>query len=156
MMINWENRWENAYPNIILSDSVIDDLKIDNRNIVLDLKDIGFAIKCNGKYYRSKSAQVIFDNCDNENVIIKRIHRKKKINGAIINVMDEIEINDFFTNISSRKWKFEVVEEYYSTMGGLFIGKIRQRKCSEWCLVKMQFKSMVYYWDKIDYSYTVN
>lgn len=155
-MINWENRWENAYPNIILSDSVIDDLKIDKRNIVLDLKGTGFAINCNGKFYRSKSAQVIFESCDSENVIIKRIHRNRKINGAIINLIDEIEINVFLTNISNRKWKFEVVEEYYSAMGGLFIGKIREEKCSEWCLVKMQFKSMVYYWDKIDYSYTVN
>ena len=155
-MIAWKNQRKNAYPNIILSDSVIDDLQINNGNIILNLRRLGFALNCDGKFYCAKSSQVVIEDCDIYNISVQFIYRKKKISGKTINVIKDIAVKEFINNISNQKWKYEIVEEYYSETGGLFIGRIREKKHSMWCYVKAQFENMVYYWNEIDYNYTVN
>ena len=121
-MIKWKNQQKNAYPDIILADSVIDNLRVDNKNIILNLERRGFAIKCNNGLYYTKSAQVIIEDCDIENILVRCIYKKKF--GKMINVVMDIGANELFYNISSKKWRYEIVEEYYSEMGVFFIGRI--------------------------------
>lgn len=92
------------------------------------------------------------NGCDIDNVSIQMICNKKRLGGKVVRVMQDVELDKFLENISIGKWKFEFVEEYYSQLGGLFVGMIKESKQSMWCYIKMQFASMTYFWDEIDYD----
>lgn len=149
--MNWKNQRENAYPSIILSDCFVDEIQINNKEVILKFLTCGFIIKENSKYYHTKSAQVIFEQCDIENISIQVVHNKK---GLFRNkrVLQDVDTAVFIENIVNGKWKYEIVEEYYSALGGLFVGRIRTAKATMWCGVKMQFQSIKYLWDEVDYE----
>lgn len=46
----------------------------------------------------------------------------------------------------------EIVEEYYSALGGLLVGQTRAAKATMWCCFKMQFENMRYLWDEEDHD----
>lgn len=149
--MNWKNQRENAYPSIILSDCFVDKIQITNKELILKFLTCGFIIQENSRYYHTKSAQVIFEQCDIENISIQIVYNKKRLfrHKRIIRDMDTAV---FVENIVSGKWKFEIVEEYYSALGGLLVGQIRTAKATMWCCFKMQFENMRYLWDEVDHE----
>ena len=152
--MNWKEQRENAYPDIILSDCLVDEIQVDDNDIILKFLEHGFVIRGNedSHYYRTKSAQVIVKECDIDNISIQLVYRKREVNGKVIHIIKDIELQTFFNNTLSKRWSYEITEEYYSALGGLFIGKIRESKKSMWCYIKMQFKNIVYMWDEVDYE----
>ena len=152
--MNWKEQRENAYPDIILSDCLVDEIQVDDNDIILKFLEHGFVIRDNedSHYYRTKSAQVIVKECDIDNISIQLVYRKREVNGKVIHIIKDIELQTFFNNTLSKRWSYEITEEYYSALGGLFIGKIRESKKSMWCYIKMQFKNIVYMWDEVDYE----
>lgn len=147
--MNWKNQRENAYPSIILSDCFVDEIQITNKELILKFLTCGFIIQENSRYYHTKSAQIIFEQCDIENISIQVVYNKKGLfrHKRIIRDMDTAV---FVENIVSEKWKFEIVEEYYSALGGLLVGQIRTAKATMWCCFRMQFENMRYLWDEVD------
>ena len=157
-MLNWQEQKKNAYPNIILSDCTIDEIYVDNHNIILQFIKQGFVIKdnVNSRYYRTKSAQVVIEECDIDNILVQYVHVKSRRGHRLIKVVKDIEFNVFLGNLLNHKWKYEIVEEYYSELGGLFIGKIKDAKNSMWCYMKLQYKDIIYFWDEINYEAFIN
>lgn len=152
--MNWKYQRDNAYPSIIFSDCFVDEIQIKNKEVILKFLTCGFIIKENSKYYHTKSAQVIFKQCDIENISIQVVHNKKGLFGNK-RVIQNVDTVVFIENIVNGKWKYEIVEEYYSALGGLFVGRIRMEKAAMWCCVEMQFESMRYLWDEVDYDVQV-
>lgn len=152
--MNWKEQKENAYPNIILSDCLVDEIQVNDKDIILKFLKHGFVIRDDGDahYYRTKSAQIILKECDIDNISIQLVYRKRGVNGKVIHIIKDIELRTFFNNILKKRWSYEIIEEYYSALGGLFIGKIRESKKSMWCYIKMQFKNIVYLWDEVNYE----
>lgn len=152
--MNWKEQRENAYPDIILSDCLVDEIQVDDNDIILKFLEHGFVIRDNedSHYYRTKSAQVIVKECDIDNISIQLVYRKREVNGKVIHIIKDIELQTFLNNILTKRWSYEITEEYYSALGGLFIGKIRESKKSMWCYIKMQFKNIVYMWDEVNYK----
>ena len=130
--MNWKEQRENAYPDIILSDCLVDEIQVDDNDIILKFLEHGFVIRDNedSHYYRTKSAQVIVKECDIDNISIQLVYRKREVNGKVIHIIKDIELQTFFNNTLSKRWSYEITEEYYSALGGLFIGKIRESKKS--------------------------
>lgn len=69
-----------------------------------------------------------------------------------IHIVKDIDLQVFLNHILTKKWSYEIVEEYYSALGGLYIGQIKELKKAMWCYIKMQFKNIVYLWDEVDYE----
>lgn len=149
--MNWKNQRENAYPSIILSDCFVDEIQINNNEIIFKFLTCGFVIKENSRYYHTKSALLIFEHCDIENISIQIIYIKKGLFGNK-RIIQDVDMAAFLDNILIGKWKYEIVEEYYSAMGGLFVGRIKTAKAKIWCGIKMQFQSIKYLWDEVDYE----
>lgn len=66
--------------------------------------------------------------------------------------MYKVEAKDFLVNINTGKWRLEIVEEFYSSGGGLYIVRIRGNENSFWCYLKLQFRNLVYLWNDIRYD----
>lgn len=128
--MNWKEQRENAYPNIILSDCLVDEIQVDDNDIILKFLKHGFVIKDveDSHYYRTKSAQIIMKECDIDNISIQLVYRKRGVNGKVIHIIKDIELQTFFNDILKKRWSCEIVEEYYSALGGLFIAQIRESK----------------------------
>lgn len=152
--MNWKEQRENAYSDIILSDCLVDEIQVDDNDIILKFLKHGFVIRDDkdSHYYRTKSAQIIVKECDIDNISIQLVNRKRGVNRKEIQIITNIELQTFLNNILTKRWSYEIVEEYYSELGGLFIGQITESKKSMWCYLRMQFKNIVYLWDEVDYE----
>lgn len=152
--MNWKEQRENAYPNIILSDCLVDEIQVNDKDIILKFLKHGFVIRDDEDlhYYRTKSAQIIMKECDIENISIQLVNRKRGVNRREIQFITDIELQTFLNHILSKRWNYEIVEEYYSALGGFFIGQITESKKSMWCYLKIQFKNIVYLWDEVNYE----
>ena len=73
-----------------------------------------------------------------------------------IHIVKDIDLPIFLNNILTKRWSYEIVEEYYSALGGMFIGRIIEAKKSMWCYLRMQFRNIVYLWDEVDYEAPYN
>lgn len=155
--MNWKKQRENAYPDIILSDCAVDKIQVSDKDIIVKFLKYGFVIREDGdsEYYHTKSAQIVIKECDINNISIQFVYRKRVMTGRIINMIKDVEPCVFMKNISRKKWEYEIVEEYYSELGGLFIGRIREAENSMWCYIKIQFKKIIYFWDEVDYDFRV-
>ena len=156
--MNWKEQRENAYPNIILADCHVDEIEVNDKDIILKFLEHGFVIRDDedSHYYRTKSAQTIVKECDIDNISIQLVYRKRGVSRKEIHIIKDIELQTFLKNIYKKKWSYEIVEEYYSALGGLFIGQIKELKKSMWCYIKMQFKNIVYLWDELNYEAPFN
>lgn len=85
---------------------------------------------------------MVFEQCDIGNISIQVVYNKKGLFGNKRVIQD---VNKAAFNISNGKWKYEICEEYYSSLGGLVVREIRIAKATMWCFVEMQFESMGVY-----------
>ena len=152
--MNWREQRENAYPNILLSDCSVDEIQVTEKDIIIKFLKHGFVIRDDGdsRYYRTKSAQIIVKECDINNISIQLVYRKRGVSRKEIHIVKDIDLPIFLNNILTKRWSYEIVEEYYSALGGLFIGQIKESKKAMWCYIKMQFKDIVYLWDEVNYE----
>ncbi|MCM1220981.1 MAG: hypothetical protein NC548_41495 [Lachnospiraceae bacterium] len=155
--MDWKKQRENAYPSIILSDCFVDEIRVNDKDIEVDFLRFGFIIKEteDSEYYHTKPAQIVMKDCDIDDISIQFVYRKKTVTGNISHIIKDIEPCVFLKDLSRKKWSYEIVEEYYSALGGLFIGKIHEAKNSMWCYIKIQFKNIIYYWNEVNYDFPV-
>lgn len=154
----WKEKQHNSYPDIILSDCLIVGIQIKNGKIIVDFSEYGFIKKDSksNKYFRTDGAQVVIEKCDIDNILIKEIRTNQLSEELYFDSTYDIKTIDFLENINTGKWKFEIVEEYYSTGGGLYIGQIRKKEDTFWCCIKISFKNLIYLWNDIKYEFPVN
>lgn len=147
-------RKRNKYPEIMLSDCIIKNIEIKGENIVANFDEYGFFIKDSekGKYYRTDSAQIVIKKCDMENIAIKEIRTQKLSEELFFDSIYDVEFKKCLTNINMGRWKFEIVEEFYSTRRALYIGQVREKDKSFWLCVKIQFEELLYLWNNIRYD----
>lgn len=153
--MEWKNQAINKYPDIICTDSVITDIQMDKGNVVVDFSKYGFFIKddCQKKYYRTDGAQIAIEGCDIDSIIIKEARTHQLSETIYFDSIYDIEVEDFQKNISGGRWKFEIVEEFYSTSGGLYIGQIRENETTFWCYIQIKFEKLIYFWNDLQYEY---
>lgn len=144
----------NKYPDIILSDCVITNIQVKGDEITINFSEYGFFKKDSqkNKYFRTDAAQIVFEQSDIDNICIKEIRTQRLSEDLYFDSMYDIDSPIFMENVNTGKWKFEIVEEFYSTGGALYIGKIRADDNSFWCHVKIQFKNLEYFWNEIRYD----
>ena len=132
---------ECKFPTISVSDSVIDNIQIVNSTITFRFNNNGFCVR-NAKdksYRRVSNAQFVLFNCAVENIdifILEETHifiRKKY-------VKKHLDFNSFTQNVNNKNWRFEVIQEYKSDVGGLFIGHILgMRKTHNLCYLRIDY-----------------
>ncbi len=151
----WKEKGINKYPDIILSDCLITNIQTKGSEVTIKFSEYGFVKKDSqrNKYYRTDAAQIVIEQCEIEDISIKEIRTQRLSEDLYFDSMYDVERKVFLENINAGKWKFEIVEEFYSTGGGLYIGQIRGDQHSFWCHVKLQFKNLVYFWNDIRYDY---
>lgn len=154
--MQWKEHVKNNYPHIMISDCLVDEIQLVNQDIILKFSTYGIIIsnKEKSNSYRTKEAQIVLENCDISNISIKYIRRQRKITG-VKNVVQDLEFNTFINNISKGVWKLEMVEEYYSVIGGMYIARIFSKRERFWCYIQINFKDISYYWNEIDYSQSI-
>lgn len=150
----WKERGINKYPEIILSDCLITNIEIEGENIVVNFDKYGFFIKDSekGRYYRTDSAQIVIKKCDMKNIVIKEIRTQKLSEELYFDSIYEVEGEIFIKKINMGRWKFEIVEEFYSTRRALYIGQVRENNKFFWLCVKLQFEELLYLWNDIRYD----
>lgn len=128
--MKWKEQRENAYPNIILSDCPVDEIQMNEKDIIIKFLKHGFVIRDDGdsRYYRTRSAQIIVKECDIDNISIQLVYRKRGVSRQEIHIVKDIDLQIFLNNILTKRWSYEIVEEYYSALGGMFIGRIIEAK----------------------------
>lgn len=99
--MNWKEQRENAYPDIILSDCLVDEIQVDDNDIIIKFLKHGIVIRDDkdSHYYRTKSAQIIVKECDIDNISIQLVYRKRGVNGKVIHIIKDIELQMFSENI---------------------------------------------------------
>lgn len=155
--MEWKEQGVNLYPDIILSDCTVSEIRINNTEMVLKFSDYGFIKKDrNNKYYRTDGAQVVIEGCDIESVSIKEIRTQQLCEEIYFDSMYDIETKTLFENVNMGKWRLEIVEEFYSTGGGIYIGQIRNEEDVFWFYIKMRYKKLIYLWNNVRYDFPVN
>lgn len=156
--MNWKEKALNKYPDIILSDCRISGIEVMGNDVKIDFSKDGFNIKSEKDkiYYHTGVSQIILENCDVENISIKLIKKNKISDESYIDILYDADLKDFYNKINLGNWKFVIVEEFYSTIGGIYIGRIRENKKSFWCFIKINFQNIVYLWNEIKFDYPVD
>ena len=151
------NKEKLNHSDIILSDCIVDGIEVNGHNILLKMNRTGIIIKeeKTSKYFRTKHAQVTFEECDIDNISIQLTNIICYLGKYEVAIIHNIKYDDFVQNISMGKWRFEIVEEFYSHLGGKFTGKLRMKKKSYWCNLNLCFENIAYFWNEIDYRYEV-
>lgn len=150
----WKNMASNKYPDIILHDCFIIGINMDNDNIVLNFSEYGFFVfdKEKGNSFRTNGAQIVIEGCVVEDISIEEERMQKLGEDVFYKTLYEIKTSDFFENINSKKWSFEIVEEFYASGAGFFTGRIGTKDDRFWCHIKIYFKNLVYHWNDICYD----
>lgn len=150
----WKEKGINKYPDIILSDCLITNIKVNESEVIINFSEYGFFKKddLQNKYFRTDAAQIVMQHCDIANISIKEIRTHHLSEELYFDSMYDVKAKVFLENINTEKWQFEIVEEYYSTGRGMYIGQIIENEKSFWCHVKVQFKNLVYFWNGIRYD----
>lgn len=150
----WKEKGVNKYPDIILSDCLITGIQVNGSDVIAKFSEYGFAKRdgIQNKYYRTDAAEIVIKQCDIANVSIKEVRTQHLSEELYFDSMYDVEPEIFLENINTGKWRFEIVEEFYSAGGGLYIGQIGKEEDSFWCHVKLQFKNLVYFWNEVRYD----
>lgn len=156
--MEWTKTAENVYPNIILSDCIVNSIQSANGHVIFHFIESGIIVKSDMDcgYYRTKAAQIQLEACNIDDITIKYVHKRKWKDDLETAIVKEIRWEEFSKKICNKKWQFEIVEEFYSATGGVFVGQVRKptKKC--WCMLKIYFHNIKYFWNEIDYSSRVD
>lgn len=159
----WKENGINKYPDVVLHDCLITNIEKKGEDIVVDFDRFdssdkyGFWIKDIEKniYYRTGSSQIVIKEYDIDYISIKEIRTQQLSEEHFFQTVSDIEPKKFIKKINKGKWKFEVVEEFYSINRLLYIGRIhvaKKHQKSFWCCIKLQFKELIYLWNEIRYD----
>jgi hypothetical protein len=105
---------------------------------------------------RTGEAEIHFTNADNNNEYDWNrvtISKDLQIFGKrLLTTQKEMSIRDFSTIFNSKKWRYEIIYEYYSQNGAIFTGIISAppRYCWTYgCQIELKYKDREYRWNKI-------
>lgn len=153
----WKERGINKYPEISLSDCIITNIEKSGDDIIVNFGEDGFIIKDLEKnaYYHTDPSQVIIRGCDIDNITIKEIRTQQLSEELFYNSVYEIDAKSFLKKINKGKWELQMVYEFYSCSGALYIGHIQNKKKNQksfWCCIMLQFNELLYLWNNIRYD----
>lgn len=154
MKMKENNQGIDLYPNVILSDCVITKISLNDIGVVVGFSAYGFIKKeDDNKYYRTDGAEIVIEGLDMDNISIKEIRTQQLSEELYFDSMYDISTKDFCEKINSKEWKFEVVEEFYSTGGAMYIGQIRNGNKPFWCYIKIRYTNLRYLWNNVRYDW---
>ena len=145
-MIDIVRKRECVYPAISISDSVIEDIQITDKTIAFGFDKWGYWVRNHESenYHRVSNAQLLLFECDLDSIDVFLV----EMTGVLFKrkyVERVIDFNTFMDNINNKKWKFEVIQEYKSDVGGMFFGCVREmgrRYCR--CYLEVLYKQYGY------------
>lgn len=144
----------NLYPNVILSDSVIQQIVVNNCDLEISFSEYGFVKKePDDNYYRVEDSKLIVRGCSFDDISIKELRTLKVSDEFFFESAYDLDKKVFLEQINSGSWNFEVVEEFYATGKGLFIGQIHSDSEVFWCCVKVRYKDLMYQWGNIRHDW---
>ena len=153
----WKEKGYNLYPDIILSDCTVSEIQVKDNGLVLIFSDYGFIKKdMDNKYYRTEGAEIVIEGYNNEELFIKEIRTHQLSEEIFFDSMNDIEFEKLLRNVNSGKWKLEIVEEFYSTGGGVYICQIRDEEDCFWIYIKMRYRNLIYLWNSIRHDWSIN
>lgn len=147
-----QNSGINMYPDIILSDSTIQKIVVNNADIDLIFNKKGFVKKAeDGRYYRTEDAKVTIRGCDVENISMKEVRTHKASEDFYFESAYYLDKNIFLEKINASAWRFEVVHEFYAVGArrGFFMGQIHADNENFWCHIMIDYKDLLYQWGDI-------
>ena len=153
----WEFSSKNSYPNIILHDCIMEKIRIENHDIVFEFDDSGFWVGKDhpqnqfGEILRTDKSEVRLTNIQ---FVFSSIHIHNELrfaNKLLLTKRDEISFDDFATKLTSGKWMFEFVDEYYGYNSAMFSGYIGKKKKPYFthAQIEIYYEESLYYWNKI-------
>lgn len=157
----WKESGTNKYPEVTLHDCMITNIEKSGDDIAVDFDKFdsygkyGFWLKDieTGRYYRTGFSQIVIKECDIDDITIKEIRTQRLSEKLYFDTVYDIEFNHFMKKINKGAWTFEIVYEFYSGIGALYIGQIHNKKHeSFWCCIKLNFKELCYFWNEIRYD----
>lgn len=116
---------ERKYPKISLTDSVINNIQIDNDTVTFMFDQYGFWVnnKEEAAFHRVAKASVYFVNCDIENINILLVEWIKDRF-----VATTLSFKTFLRKVNEKRWRFIVIREYLTDGGGIIYGCLHGRK----------------------------
>lgn len=155
--MEWKEKDYDLYPNVILSDCAISEIQIRDNNLKFIFSNYGFIKKDeNGNYYRTEGAEIIVEDYDKDELLIKEKRLHQLSEELYFESMFDITFETLLKNVNSGKWKLEIVEEFYATGEGLYICQVREGEGAFWLFLKMRYKKLVYLWNTVRYDWPVN
>lgn len=153
--MQWKENKENQYPNIALSDCVVKGIRIKEDKIKVIFSEYGFFIKesKDNAYYRTFPAEILIKGCTLDYTTIKLLRMEQLADGRYIEIAEDVEAMDFIEYVNTEKWSLELVQEFYSCTGGLYVGRIGEGEKFFWCYIKLYFEKIVYFWNEINYDF---
>ena len=129
------------YPAISISDCITSKIIVDENTVTFRFDDIGVWVKNNefDSFHRTKKAILSLYKCDIENIDLF-ILKEKRIFGKACRIREYLEFDEFVSGINAEEFHFEIVQEYKSNMGSLFVGRVRNKKAKADCYLQIEYK----------------
>lgn len=119
----------NNYPIVSISDCVLEHIEVEKDRILLRFDNNGIWIKYSENNEMSRVNKAIISLCGYDIGTVDIFELKKiKVLGKFYKIKKNIDFNVFVDKVNSSEWRLEFVHEYYSAVGGLFIGRLLKDK----------------------------
>ena len=145
-----------GYPGIFLHDCTVTRVRVEGRDVVLELDD-GFWIGADnpqnpfGKLHRTDKSELRFVGADLEDCFTA-VHNKLHIRGSTTSIRHEVSFASFASKINRGIWRFEAVNEYYTGRSAMLCGYLRRGKYPYYgseAQLEMRHESLQYSWNKV-------
>lgn len=149
MIINSICSKSSYYPKVSISDSVISSIKIEGKNLIIYFDCNGFWVKRDSTsvYRRVDNARLKLCNCNIDDADIFVLTPKKFLQG-VYKIKEGVEFSEFINKINSNLWELEVVQEYFYDVGGLIVGRIREKDFCVDCYMQVEYSQKEYIYEE--------
>lgn len=140
---------ESRYPNIVLHDSIVSDIKLDSRTLHIRFEDQnGFWVRENDSYYRANNSSLVITLIDDDSYEINYLKYIPIMKKWVYTRHRILEFQSLRKNILTKKWSFLIVDELYNPDAILFITDVGIR---DKCFLYMRAVNLIYRWDNLNY-----
>ena len=127
---------------ISLSDCVIKQIKRENNDICLTFNEYGIWIRQDEKKYeRKENVQILYCDCDIDNINIHIIEKKNYIFKTVFLERD-VDFETFSNKINNGSWKCEIIQEYYCEIGSFFNVVLKEGNMRKRCTIEFEYKNI--------------
>lgn len=139
----------NEYPTISISDSIVSEIMIDSNTVVFKFDNPGLWIKNNDEdcFHRTRKSVLTLYDCDIDNINIFLL-TEKYISGEKQRIKEYLEFEEIVDYINKKTMSYEIVQEYKSDIGSMFVGRIRDKKLKADCYLQIDYKKLGFTYDE--------